>query len=139
MDKTFAIIEEIKEEIQRNDLFDFQFIPEDSKELSGCISSIAFGHDRKEIYLTCQDWSEEIVKNYNNKKSTVNLITEELVKEGYKIILCDCTGKLNCVFEFKDCHLKDKAEIKLDYNITPFRIPMYVISLSYENIYKIKQ
>lgn len=136
MNKAFATIEDIREEIERNDLFDFQFIPEESKELSECISSIAFGHDRKEVYITCLDWSKQNVINYKNEESTVSLITKELVNKGYKILLCDRTGKITCVFEFEECHLKDKAEIKLDYNIGS-KIPMYVISLSYKNIYKL--
>jgi len=139
MNKAFATIEGIREEIERNDLFDFQFIPEESKELSGCISSIAFGHDRKELYIICQDWTKETIINYKNEESTVSLITEELVNKGYKILLYDCTGKITCVFEFEDCHLKDKAEIKLEYDIGPIKIPMFVISLSYKNIYKLTE
>jgi len=135
MNKAFATIEGIREEIQRNDLFDFQF--KKLRILSECISSIAFGHDRKEIYLTCQDWSKQNVVNYSENQNTVDLITEELVKEGFQIILCDKFGNINCNFEFEECHLKDKAEIKLDYNIGN-KIPMYIISLSYENIYKIQ-
>ena len=139
MNKAFATIEGIREEIYRNDLFDLQFIPEDSKELSGCFSSIAFGHDRKELYITCQDCNKENVINYNKEESTVSLITEELVNKGYQLLLFDCTGKITCLFEFEGCHLKDKAEIKLEYNIGPIRIPMFIISLSYENIYKITE
>jgi len=137
MDKTFATIEGIQEEIKSNDLFDFRFVPENSRIISECISSIAFGHNRKEIYLTCQDWSKQNVKNYSENQNTIDLITEELVNEGYQIILADRRGNIVCLFDFEGCHLKDKAEIKLDYNIGS-KIPMYIISLSYENIYKIK-
>lgn len=138
MNKGFATIEGIREEIKENYLFDFRFIPEDSKIISECISSIAFGHDRKEVYITCQDWSKQNVKNYSEDKNTIDLITEELVNKGYQIVLADRQGHITSLFEFEECHLKDKAEIKLDYNIGS-KIPMYIISLSYENIYKITE
>lgn len=137
MDKVFATIEGIQEEIKSNYLFDFRFVPENSRIISECISSIGFGHNRKEIYLTCQDWSKQNVKNYSENQNTIDLITEELVNEGYQIVLADKQGNIICLFDFEGCHLKDKAEIKLDYNIGS-KIPMYIISLSYENIYKIK-
>lgn len=138
MNKGFATIEGIREEIKKNYLFDFRFVPEDSRIISECISSIAFGHDRKEVYITCQDWSKQNVKNYSEDKNTIDLITEELVNKGYQIALADRQGNITSLFEFEKCHLKDKAEIKLDYNIGN-KIPMFVISLSYENIYKITE
>ena len=136
MNKELITIEEINKEIKENDLFDFQFISEDLKELSSCISSIAFGFNRKELYITCQDWTKETVINYKNEESTVSLITEELINKGYQILFMDRFGNPTILLKFEECHLKDKAEIKLDYNIGN-KIPMFVISLSYKNIYKL--
>lgn len=137
MNKAWSTIEGLKEEIIKNALFDFRFIPEESRNLSEYISSIAFGHDRKEIYITCQNWSQEIVKNWTQENS-VDLITEEVVSKGYQILFADKKGNITSTFEFENCHLKDKAEIKLDYNVGS-KIPMFIISLSYENIYKITE
>jgi len=102
MNKAFASIEGIKEEINKNYLFDFRFVPEYSKIISECISSIAFGHDRKEVYITCQDWSKQNVKNYSEDKNIIDLITEELVNKGYQIALADRQGHITSLFELKN-------------------------------------
>ena len=147
MGKVLTNIQDIKDNIKWQDIFELQIIgmPNEQKltdENGGLrkhipifmggftesVAEIGFGDDN-DIFVIFQDW---------NKGKTLDLIDDEYLSKGMRLIIADRDGTPIGNYIFEGCTLISKVPIILGYDNTYIvqRHP-HILVFKYSNIYKI--
>lgn len=140
MKKEISNIEEINNSIDNLTIFQLQLNTPYS-DFEESINSLYFSDNKKYLYIQVTNFGKLSIPNnegqfkiYNYNLDFTNL--DEIIHNNFHLLFADRSGNIKCNFEFIGCKLEDIAEMKLEYNLDK-KFKTYIISISYENIFKI--